>query len=162
MNPYASKNDLDPALRIAVTELLTPLLADGIDLGLQAKQAHWNVKGPNFIALHELFDTIATGIGDHVDDIAERIVQLGGVARGTLQQLAACSRMSAYPLEIRAGADHIAALSSALGAFGAPVRAAIETAASLGDTDTSDLLTGISRAIDKFLWLVEAHAQEQR
>ena len=156
---FPAKNDLPKATRVAMIELLNQQLADVIDLGLQTKQAHWNVKGPNFIGLHELFDKVAEEVEGFTDEIAERAVALGGVALGTVQVVAKHSRLSAYPLDLSSGKDHVAALSSALAKYGASVRAAIDTAAKHSDADTADLFTGVSRGVDKLLWFVEAHTQ---
>src|SRR5213593_3258724 len=125
---FQSKNDLPEESRRKMIELLNQHLADVLDLGLQAKQAHWNVKGPSFIALHELFDKVADELEDFTDDIAERAVQLGGVALGTVQAVSRSSRLAAYPLELASGKEHVAALSSALARFGATARSAIDTA----------------------------------
>lgn len=152
-----TKNNLPEKIRGNVIDLLNQNLADIIDLQLQAKQAHWNVKGPSFISLHDLFDKVAHEMGDFADDIAERAVALGGVALGTARVTARNSRLREYPLDIGSGSDHVAALSNALAAFGKSVRAAIDTAAETGDADTSDLFTEVSRGIDKLLWFVEAH-----
>jgi starvation-inducible DNA-binding protein len=159
MNP--TKNDLSAKKRAAVAELLNERLADLLDLQLQAKQAHWNVKGPQFIALHELFDSVAEELEDYVDDTAERIVALGGRAEGTVQALAKRSKLTAYPLDITDGRDHVEALSTALATAGKAVRAAIDQANEFGDADTADLFTGVSRGLDKKLWFVEAHLQEK-
>ena len=157
--PHKTKNDLPEVSRRKMIELLNQHLADVLDLGMQTKQAHWNVKGPNFIALHELFDKVADEVEEFTDDIAERAVQLGGVALGTVQAVAKNSRLAAYPLDLAAGKEHVAALSSALAKFGASARAAINTADKRGDTDTADLFTEVSRGVDKLLWFIEAHAQ---
>ena len=157
--PHKTKNDLPEVSRRKTIELLNQHLADVLDLGMQTKQAHWNVKGPNFIALHELFDKVADEVEEFTDDIAERAVQLGGVALGTVQAVAKNSRLAAYPLDLAAGKEHVAALSSALAKFGASARAAIDAADKRGDTDTADLFTEVSRGVDKLLWFIEAHAQ---
>ncbi len=154
---FATKNDLSKKTREAVVALLNARLLDAIDLQLQAKQAHWNVKGPQFIALHELFDKVAGVAEEATDLIAERSVQLGGVAVGAATAVAGGSKLAPYPLSAVDGAEHVEALSTALARFGALVRKAIEEADSLGDTDTSDLLTEVSREADKYLWFVEAH-----
>ncbi|MES2626158.1 MAG: DNA starvation/stationary phase protection protein Dps [Pseudomonadota bacterium] len=154
---YNTRNDLSEKIRTTVIALLNQQLADVIDLGLQVKFAHWNVKGPNFFSLHELFDKIAEELEDFIDDIAERAVELGGVALGTLQTISRNSRLAAYPTDISAGTDHARALAAALAAYGATVRLAIESATTCGDAGTADLLTGVSRGVDKQLWLVEAH-----
>lgn len=157
MNP--TKNDLPVAQRERLASLLNDRLADLIDLGLQAKQAHWNVKGPQFIALHELFDGVAEEAQGFIDDVAERIVALGGTADGTVGGVAKRTKLPAYSTTISAGRDHVNALSTALATVGKSVRAAIDQSTELGDADTADLFTGISRDIDKKLWFVEAHLQ---
>lgn len=159
---YKTKNDLSEATRVKVIELLNARLADCKDLETQTKQAHWNVKGPNFIALHELFDKINEDVEDYVDDIAERAVQLGGVAEGTARVVAKRSSLSEYPLNAADGHSHVEALSTALAAFGKSARKAIEQANELGDLDTADLFTQVSRGVDKWLWFVEAHLQADR
>lgn len=159
---FKTKNDLTESIRVKVIELLNARLADAIDLQTQSKQAHWNVKGPNFIALHELFDKINADVQDYVDDIAERAVQLGGVADGTARSVAKRSSLSEYPTNTVDCRSHAEALSSALAAFGKAARKAIVDTNDLGDLDTADLFTGISRGIDKWLWFVEAHLQAER
>ncbi len=156
---HSTKIDLPKGKREKVIAILNQRLADAADLKSQAKQAHWNVKGMNFIALHELFDQVATELDVHVDDIAERITTLGGTAMGTIRVAAQTSSLDEYPLEITDGAAHVDALSTALADFGKKVRADIDKTDELGDADTADLFTGISRAIDKQLWFVEAHLQ---
>jgi starvation-inducible DNA-binding protein len=158
---FKTKNDLSEATRVKAIELLNARLADCIDLQTQTKQAHWNVKGPNFIALHELFDKINEEVEDYVDDIAERIVQLGGVAEGTTRMVAKRSSLTEYPLSAANGHSHVEALSSALAAFGRAARKAIGEANEVGDLDTADLFTEVSRGIDKWLWFVEAHLQAE-
>ena len=159
---FKTKNDLSDATRVKAIELLNARLADAIDLQTQTKQAHWNVKGPNFIALHELFDKINEDVEDYVDDIAERAVQLGGVAEGTARMVARKSSLSEYPANTVDGRSHVDALSSALAAFGKSARKGINEANEFGDLDTADLFTEISRGIDKWLWFVEAHLQAER
>jgi starvation-inducible DNA-binding protein len=159
---FNTKNDLPEATRVKVVELLNARLADCIDLQTQIKQAHWNVKGPNFIALHELFDKINEEVEDYVDEIAERAVQLGGIAQGTTRMVAKRSSLPEYPANTVDGRSHVEALSSALAAFGKSARQAIDTADDLSDLDTADVFTEVSRGIDKWLWFVEAHLQAER
>jgi len=159
---HKTKNDLARATREKVVNLLNARLADAIDLTLAAKQAHWNVKGPNFIALHKLFDEVYALVAGHVDLIAERAVQLGGNADGTLQAAAKNTTLKPYSLRLSAGRDHVDALSSTMADFGKRIRAAIKETADWGDADTSDMLTEISRDIDKQLWFVEAHLEGSR
>ena len=156
---HNTKIDLAKGKREKTVAILNQRLADAADLRSQAKQAHWNVKGMNFIALHELFDRVATDLEPHIDDIAERITTLGGTALGTVRVASQNSTLAEYPLEITDGAAHVDALSTALADFGAMVRSDIDATAELGDADTADLLTGISRSVDKLLWFVEAHLQ---
>jgi starvation-inducible DNA-binding protein len=159
MQLHNTKIDIAKGNREKLIAILNQRLADAADLKSQAKQAHWNVKGMNFIALHELFDQVSTELDAHVDDIAERITTLGGTAMGTVRLAAENSSLSEYPHEITDGADHVDALSSALADFGKKVRADIDATDALDDKDTADLFTGISRSIDKLLWFVEAHIQ---
>jgi len=156
---HKTKNDLPKETREKIIEILNARLADASDLKSQAKQAHWNVKGMSFIALHELFDQVATEVETFTDTIAERVTVLGGTALGTVRVAASNSSLSEYPLEITDGADHVDALSSALADFGKKVRSNIDEADKLGDMDTADLYTEVSRGIDKLLWFVEAHIQ---
>jgi starvation-inducible DNA-binding protein len=156
---FATKNDLPEDTRRRLVPLLNARLADCVDLQTQCKQAHWNVKGPSFIALHKLFDDINSEVEEYVDLLAERVVQLGGVAEGTARCAAERSTLSEYPSNISAGSEHVEALSTTLAAFGKVCRRAIDEAEKLGDADTTDILTEISRGIDKWLWFVEAHQQ---
>ena len=155
---YKTKNDLPETSRSQVIDLLAPHLANVLDLALQAKHAHWNVKGPSFIALHELYDKVAAAAQTYADDLAERIAQLGGTPNGLVKHVAARSKLPAFLME-DASVDKVEGVSSALAFVGSGVRRDIEEAIGHGDIDTSDLLTEISRDIDKQHWLVEAHAQ---
>jgi len=157
---YATKNDLSESTRTEVIALFNQRLADCIDLQTQCKQAHWNVKGPSFIGLHKLFDDVNEDVEQYVDLIAERIVQLGGIAEGTVGAVEGRSSLPDYPLALSNGAEHVAALSDALAAFGRTVRIGIAEMDELEDADSADLLTDVSRGIDKWLWFVEAHQQQ--
>jgi starvation-inducible DNA-binding protein len=159
---HRTKNDLPEPARSKVVELCNARLADAIDLQTQTKQAHWNVRGPHFFELHELFDDVNEDVEEYVDLIAERVVQLGGNAMGTARLVAQRSSLPEYPHAISTGRDHVDALSSALAAFGKSVRQAIDTADDLEDADTADIFTEISRGSDKWLWMVEAHLQTER
>lgn len=159
---FPTKNDLPPDTRAQVADTLNRRLADCIDLQTQCKQAHWNVKGPNFIALHKLFDEINEDVEEYVDLVAERIVQLGGVAEGTARTVAKRSTLEDYPGDLASGEEHVDALSSALAAFGSVTRKGIDQLDELGDADSTDILTEISRGIDKWLWFVEAHLQARQ
>lgn len=159
---YPTKNDIHEKYRISLVDLLNARLADAIDLQTQCKQAHWNVKGPDFIALHELFDKLNEDVEVYVDDIAERAVQLGGIAEGTARSVAKRTTLAEYAAKTGAGRDHVEALSSALASFGTSVRQSISKSNELGDADTTDLFTEVSRGVDKWLWFVEAHLQAER
>ena len=159
---HPTKNDLPQKTRAKVAAVLADRLADATDLMLQSKQAHWNVKGPSFIALHELFDKVAESLEDQIDTIAERITALGGRAHGTIASVARRSTLKPYPEDIAEGLAHVDALSASLADYAAKTRAAIETAARIGDADTADLFTGVSREADKYLWFLEAHLHAKR
>ena len=156
---HPTKNDLPEATRIEVVDLLNQRLASCIDLQTQCKQAHWNVKGATFIALHKLFDEINGAVEEYVDLIAERVVQLGGVAEGTIGIVAERSTLIDYPLALTTGFEHAAALSDALSEFGRSARIGIEEMNDLTDAGSADILTEISRGIDQWLWFVEAHLE---
>lgn len=166
MRNHQSKNGLRPSAKHVSVDVLNSRLADAIDLSLLTKQAHWNVKGPHFIALHEMFDKFRDDLDTHVDAMAERIVQLGGTALGTSQSVVHESAITPYPTDIYAGDAHLSALQERYGALGDAVRAAIDQTSAAGDADTADILTGFSRSLDKSLWFVEAHihndAQHER
>ena len=159
---YTTRIDLPHKLRGKLEKLLNSRLADALDLESASKQAHWNVKGANFIALHELFDQLHGSVEQHVDSIAERITALGGSAHGTVHAAAGASSLAPYPLNISDGVEHLEALSERLADFGKKVRAAIDVSAQLSDADTPDLFTGVSRDADKDLWFLEAHLQGGR
>lgn len=160
--PHSTRNDLAAHVRAASAALLNARLADALDLQLQAKQAHWNVKGPQFIALHELFDKVAAAAAAAADLLAERAVALGARAEGTVQVVVAATTLRPYNLTLASGADHVKALADAVAAAGKGARAAIDAADRLGDKGTSDLFTEISRDLDQLLWLLEAHLQAPR
>lgn len=151
--------DLDPESREQIITLLNQQLADTSDLYSQTKQAHWNVKGMQFIALHELFDTLATGLLGHVDIIAERVTTLGGTALGTARMAAAASRLPEYSPKTFGSQESLEALIERYSALAQSTREAIDTADELGDMDTADIFTATSREIDKSLWFLEAHLQ---
>jgi starvation-inducible DNA-binding protein len=159
--PYATASDIPGEVRARVVLLLNQQLVDAIDLGLQLKHAHWNVKGPGFISLHELFDELAEEVEEFIDNMAERAVELGGIAAGTVQAVAQSTRLPAYPVAIAAGRDHCRSLQRTLASLAASTRAAIDIASNMGEADTADLFTGVSRGIDKMLWKIEAHLQAE-
>src|SRR5215510_8807927 len=159
---HKTRIDIDAETREQVVSLLNQQLADTFDLYSQTKQAHWNVKGQQFFQLHELFDKLATELLDHVDTIAERSTTLGGTALGTARMAAAKSRLPEYSAEITGGRESIEALVERYAKLATTTRAAIDRADELGDVDTSDLFTGVSRGLDKTLWFLEAHCRRNR
>ena len=158
---YKTKIDLPEKVRRNVIVILNDRLADAIDLQSQIKQAHWNVKGPHFMALHELFDKISDAVLQQIDEIAERVTSLGGTAEGTVAVASKRSKLKNYPLSITAGKDHLFYLSTQLSVVGKAAREAIDATDRLGDKDTADLFTGLSREMDKYLWFIEAHLQDK-
>jgi starvation-inducible DNA-binding protein len=156
---FETRIDIPEDAREKLVELLNARLADSFDLYSQLKQAHWNVKGPDFIQLHELYDNIAESVLGFVDELAERATALGGLALGTARLAAEASTLDEYPPAAVAGEETLAVIADRLAAYGASVRDAIDAAEELDDMDTADLFTEVSRAIDKHLWFVEAHLQ---
>ncbi len=154
---YATRNDLPEGVRKDVIALLGKTLSTSVDLKTQIKQAHWTVKGLDFYQLHLLFDEMATEMDETVDMVAERITALGGTPAGTSRIAAATSLLSEYPLDAIQGIDHVTALADHYGQYGAHIRQAIDDTDELGDADTADLYTEISRVVDKRLWFLEAH-----
>ena len=157
---HKTRNHLASNAKAVAIALLNERLADGIDLALITKQSHWNLKGPQFIAIHEMLDGFRTEQDEWNDTMAERIVQLGGTAFGTTQSVAAASNLSPYPTDVYAIADHLAALIDRYAAFGNALHGNIDQSAEAGDADTADIFTEVSRGIDKQLWFLEAHVQE--
>ncbi len=161
MTAHETRNDLKSNTRKAAIDILNARLAEAIDLALLTKQAHWNVKGPQFIAIHEMLDTFRSSLNGHVDIIAERAVQLGGVALGTTQVVAEKTPLKPYPTDISTTRDHLNALIDRYAAAAMAVRSAIDETEEAGDADSADIFTAYSRDLDKFLWFLEAHIQEK-
>lgn len=160
MKKHETKNDLKSNAKSVAIELLNARVADCIDLALLTKQAHWNLKGREFIAVHEMLDGFRTQVDDYVDTMAERVVQLGGTALGTTQTVAKATTLSPYPVDIYAIPDHLHALIDRYGKTANSIRKSIDQAAEAGDADTTDIFTEVSRGLDKALWFLEAHVQE--
>ena len=150
---------LEGNAKSAVIDILNARLADAIDLALIVKQAHWNLKGPNFIGVHEMLDPIRLAIDKHVDIIAERVAQLDGIALGTSQIVAKASQLEAYPTDIRKVPDHLKALADRFAALGNQVREDIDATDEAGDADAADILTAFSRELDKDLWFIKSHLE---
>ena len=161
MDTITTRNDLKSNAKKVSIELLNARLADAIDLALITKQAHWNLKGPQFIAIHEMLDGFRAELDGHVDIIAERAAQLGGVALGTSQEVVKTSSLKPYPTDIHKTKDHLAALIDRYATVAKLARAAIDESDEAGDADTADIFTAFSRSLDKSLWFLESHTQEK-
>jgi len=161
MGMYKTRIDIPEGDREKLVAMLNARLADLVDLQTQMKQAHWNVKGPSFIALHELFDDVTDAVREASDTVAERATALGGIAFGTARMAAEKSVLAEYPTDIADGNAHVDAAAKALGTAAAHVRKSIAEAADL-DPATEDLFIEVVRVLDEKLWFVEAHLQGQR
>lgn len=157
---FVTRNDLPESTRKQIVDWVNQLLAETFDLRSQCKQAHWNVKGPHFIALHKLFDELTESLDEPIDDLAERVTALGGTALGTVRMAASASRLPEYPTEVDSDLTHVHLLADRFAALAKSMRSAIDESDKLGDKDTADLCTGISRDLDKHLWFLEAHLQK--
>ncbi len=156
---YPTRIDIPAEARSEIVVILNQTLAATLDLKTQVKQAHWNVKGTDFYQLHELFDELAGELEEYVDMFAERVTALGGYAVGTARAAASNSILPEYPFDILDGKDHVTALADRFAPYGKHIREAIDKTNDLGDADTADLYTEVSRTIDKRLWFLEAHLQ---
>ena len=156
---YTTRIDIAEDARVELVGIVNQQLADTIDLHLQTKQAHWNVKGPDFYAVHKFFDDLAESIEDFVDELGERATALGGVALGTSRMAAKYSTLPEFDTSIVSSADCLNALIERYAAYAASTRVAIERASELGDPTTEDLFTEISRVVDKDLYFLESHVQ---
>lgn len=157
--PESFVSGLDSQAQQEMVDLLNARLADGLDLKLAVKQAHWNLKGRGYIGVHELLDEVAARLEEFNDTMAERAVIMGGFAKGTAQVVAEHSTLAAYPVEMTDVQDHIAALVDRFKDHGAKIREAIASADDAGDEDTADLFTEVSRGIDKDAWFIGANAE---
>lgn len=155
----APETGLKSNTKSAMVDLLNQQLASAIDLSLVTKQAHWNIKGPNFIAIHEMLDEFRDGLDGHTDTIAERVAQLDGIALGTAQGVAERTELKPYPTDIRNIPAHLNALTERYGAVSKSAREAIDKADEAGDADTADILTAYSRDVDKDLWFLRSHLE---
>ncbi len=154
---WSTRNDLGDNAKETSVNTLQALLVDSIDLYNATRQAHWNLKGTNFIGLHEMLEGFYNDLNENSDMLAERAVLLGGVPNGTTQTLAGSTRLPPYPGDLLNSMDHLAELADRYAQVGKALRQGIEDTDEAGDTDTSDLLTELSRATDKKLWMLEAH-----
>ncbi|MBL6456210.1 DNA starvation/stationary phase protection protein Dps [Belnapia sp. T6] len=159
---HATRNDVPSNAKQVSIGVLQACMVDTIDLYNATRQAHWNVKGPHFGELHKLFEEFYRALQESTDDLAERIVQLGGTANGITQTLAASTRLPPYPTDIYAGMDHVVQLADRYAMVGKALREGIDSTDEAGDADTADLLTEQSRAADKMLWMIEAHLPQDK
>lgn len=157
---FSTSVDIPAERRAKINKVLNQHLADSFDLLSQVKQAHWNVKGSDFWQLHKLFDEVAEQAEAWVDEIAERVAALGGYATGTVRMAAASSTLPEFPTNITAGMDYVKAVVERVSAFSNSAREASDRTAKLGDANTADLFTEISRCADKYLYFLEAHLQD--
>lgn len=146
--------------RVEMVALLNQLLADTLDLRLQIKQAHWNVRGIHFQALHELFDEVAAHLPDYSDEIAERAGTLGGAAVGTVSEVAKTSRLNPMPTAFLNGHDALKAVKERLATVANAMRKGVDSALDMGDEITGDVLTEVTRGLDQQLWFVESHLEK--
>ncbi len=153
-------NDLDLKIREKMVKLLNQLLADGVVLYTHVKEAHWTVRGSSFIAIHELFDKVGEHVLDINDTMAERIQQLGGTAHGIASVAAKHTTLPPYPENLVHEKDHVIAVSKALSHFAKDLRQGIEVSAMHKDAVTADILTELTRDLDKDLWFVESHLEK--
>ncbi len=154
---HATRNDLGANAREDSVAVMNAVLADTMDLTNAVRMAHWTVRGAQFASLHAMFETFYDQLEAITDDIAERIVQLGGTPDGTTQLIGENSRLDPYPAGLRDGMDHVKALTARYALLAKAVRDGIGATDEAGDADTADLLTGFSRTLDKAVWMLEAH-----
>jgi starvation-inducible DNA-binding protein len=156
---FTTRIDVADTARHELVGLLNQQMADNADLYSQTKQAHWNVKGADFMQLHLLFDQVAGMIEPFTDELAERVTALGGYATGTVRMAAEATTLPEFPVDARDGTENLEALADRWAAYAASTRAAIERASQLGEPTSEDLFTEISREVDKGLYFLEAHLQ---
>jgi len=153
---YRSPSHLSESARQTLSDVLNARLADGLDLHSQIKVAHWNIKGPQFAALHPLFETFAVSLANFNDAIAERAVTLGGKAFGTVRHVAKTSRINEYPQETTRDLEHVKLLAERFDKYLTGVRESRTLAEKLGDTDTVDLFTQVVTEFEKNTWFLRA------
>jgi starvation-inducible DNA-binding protein len=157
MKLRSTRNDLGENSKQVSVAVLNGTLIDMIDLTNSIRMAHWTLRGSNFIGLHLMLEGFYNEFFQTSDEVAERLVQLGGTPDGTTQLVSEKTRLPAYPRDTTDTLEHVALLADRFANLGKSVREGIDSTDEAGDADTADLLTGISRAIDKDLWMLEAH-----
>lgn len=142
-----------------VAAALQQALVDFIALGLQGKQAHWNIHGPKFLSVHEKLDEIVDFARTASDEIAERMDQIGVAPDGRIRTVAETSRLEAYPPGFVPVERGVSLIADRLHAVAKTAREAIEK---VGDADplTQDMLTGFAEQLEKQLWMFQAVEKE--
>ncbi len=156
---FETRIDLKAEVREQMAELLNKQLAATFDLYSQNKHAHWNVKGRDFMQLHELFDQLAEEVLPLIDEIGERITALGGVAEGTVRRAAGSTELTDFPEGVAEGRQVVETMAGCYAAIAASTREAIDSAEQAEDMATADLFTEVVRTLDKHLYFLEAHLQ---
>lgn len=145
--------------RKELMELLNKHVTNLTDLFIQTKLAHWNVRGPRFIAYHEFFDDLAGRLPESIDMLAEQVGTLGGTAGKPIQFMAQETSVPAWRLEDSKDIVVIEALTERWAIVANSLREAIDVAEGI-DANTADLFTEVSRQLDKDLWFLESHLSD--
>ncbi len=152
-----TKLEFNEPVRLESIRILNGHLVDFLNLALITKQAHWNMRGPNFIAVHEMLDPFNEKLLEYADTFAERVVQMGGTAYGTPEIIVSETSFDEYPLDISSVDEHLRELLTRYAMTANNVRADID--AGLADAATIDILTTAVEDLDKYVWFMESHLQ---
>lgn len=151
-----TKNVLPEGARVVVAEALEQLVYDTVDFWSQMKTAHWNLRGPRFLELHQFFDLLAQRLEKAADKISERAVQLGCHAQGTVRESAKCSRMPDFGQKLYDEKAAVPGLIRRYGIYTEWLKQATEVAFKEGDQVTANMLITMMEKFDKDLWMLEA------